>query len=625
MDRKFAYAGQVPLSADFLTVQRQMMTALAYDTQAWAGPSTIVDGLTCIPTAVASLAVQITPGSICSLNALDQSSFGSLPVDVTHQIMQQGILLDAVSLTLTPPTTSGQSVNYLIQVQFQQADTDPIVLAYFNSANPRIPFMGPGNSGTAQPTTRKGIISIQAKSGVSATAGTQVTPAPDVGYTGLYAVTVANGATALTSSQIAVLPTAPFLSVKLPAVPSYVQSGVHSFASADTGTANAMVATLAPIPTGYAKMSIFVKKMGSANTGGMTANINGLGAVSIVNADGTALATGQMAANFLAHLVFDGTSLRFMNGVATSSVGSITASSGEGINVSGAGVVALNFPGLASNLTPGNTDLFGYFNQTDVHHRSLTWLTLINSIFASSPFSLLRITPFTSSGTWTKGTNTKTVLILGLGGGGAGGSNQNNHTSRNIDAFYGAPTVNQIASGVTAVAAGGGGAGGGFLAFQNVQAITTLSVTIGAFGTPISNSTGNQGGTTSVGTVATATGGFGGKVNYQQSTEIYGDDYPRLSASTGPGGAGGTGSLSGGVVGLAWDGTPGASATPMDGGVGASTMFGAGGVGGDDAGAGLYGASGGPGVGYGAGGGGSDQRGAGARGASGVVLFIEFS
>ncbi len=488
MDRKLVYASQVPLSADFLQVQRNSMLALAYDIQAWGGTGTIADGLGCIPSVPASLAVQILPGSLCQLAANDQTAFGSLAIDVTHQIMQQGILLDATSLTLTPPGTAGQAINYLIQAQFQASDTDATVLAYFNSANPTVPFMGPANSGTAQPTTRKGIIVLQAKAGVAATAGSQVTPSPDAGYVGLYSVTVANGATALTSGQISQLATAPFLSVKLPAVPSYVQAGSYAFA-ADTGSANAIVATLSPIHAGYANMSIFVKKIGSANTGAMTVNVNGLGSVAIINADGSALASGQMPANFMAHLLFDGTSMRFMNGVATASVGSLTASSGEGINVNGSAVVALNVPSLTTNNAPGNTDLFPYYNQTDVRHRGISYAALIAALAASLPTSLLRVTSFNASGTWTKGANTRRIWVFATGAGGGGG---------------GDPTS------VIRLAGFGGAAGWTAFAIRDASALSTVAVTIGPGGAASSTGDGSDGGQTSFGTIAVAPGGQGG-------------------------------------------------------------------------------------------------------------------
>ena len=600
MDRKLVYPSQVPLSADFLQVQRNSMLALAYDIQAWGGTGTIADGLGCIPSVPASLAVQILPGSLCQLAANDQTAFGSLAVDVTHQIMQQGILLDATSLTLTPPGTAGQAINYLIQAQFQASDTDATVLAYFNSANPTVPFMGPANSGTAQPTTRKGIIVLQAKAGVAATAGTQVTPSPDAGYVGLYSVTVANGATALTSGQISQLATAPFLSVKLPQVPLWVQNGAYAN-GVDGGTANAMSVTLSPVPAAY-PYSIYVKKIASANTGAMTVAFpgTGLGTVSIINADGSPLTTGQMAAIFMAHLVFDGTSYRFMNGVASTGVGSITGTSGEGITVGGTTPfpVSMNVPGLTTNNSPGNTDLFPYYNQTDVHHRGISYAALIAALAASLPTSLLRVTSFNASGTWTKGANTRRIWVFATGAGGGGG---------------GDPTS------VIRLAGFGGAAGWTALAIRDATALTTVAVTIGPGGAASSTGDGSDGGQTSFGTIAVAPGGQGGV-----GSPSYGSGMNRVA----PTGVAGT--PVGDVVlrGGPGNGPPSTTTTTGNnwGGNGGNSFWGGSGAGAINEGSGTtIAAQDGM---MGGGGGGGDHggvNGPSGKGGDGFVLVLEFS
>ena len=79
-------------------------------------------------------------------------------------------------------------------------DTDSVTLPYYNASNPTQAYSGPNNSGVAQYTTRKGVCLLQVKTGTAATTGTQTTPAPDAGFTGLYAVTVANGQTTITST-----------------------------------------------------------------------------------------------------------------------------------------------------------------------------------------------------------------------------------------------------------------------------------------------------------------------------------------------------------------------------------------------------------------------------------------
>ena len=112
---------------------------------------------------------------------------------------------------LTPPSTSGQSINYLIEAAYSEVDDTPIVLPYYNSANPSVAFSGPLGGGASQNTARRGKIVLKAKAGTSAATGSQSTPPVDNGNIPLYVVTVANGATQITSGQIALASGSPFL------------------------------------------------------------------------------------------------------------------------------------------------------------------------------------------------------------------------------------------------------------------------------------------------------------------------------------------------------------------------------------------------------------------------------
>ncbi|MFH7191715.1 phage tail protein, partial [Klebsiella pneumoniae] len=66
-------------------------------------------------------------------------------------------------------------MNVLVEAQYADADSDPIVLNYYNAANPSVPLSGPSGNGQAQSTSRKGVAQIQTKYGIPATSGTQVT------------------------------------------------------------------------------------------------------------------------------------------------------------------------------------------------------------------------------------------------------------------------------------------------------------------------------------------------------------------------------------------------------------------------------------------------------------------
>ena len=154
------------------------------------------------------MSVIVNPGAIFSLQEIDTSAYGSLPAN-TNPLMKSGINTTPTTFTLTAPSTSGYSVNYLIQVQFQEADGNPTVLPYYNAANPAQPFSGPGNNGQSQNTARLEIAALQLVTGVAAPTGSQVTPAVESGWYGLWVITVNNGQISITAADISLYPGAP--------------------------------------------------------------------------------------------------------------------------------------------------------------------------------------------------------------------------------------------------------------------------------------------------------------------------------------------------------------------------------------------------------------------------------
>jgi hypothetical protein len=212
LDRQIVYPQSLPQDTDILSTNKNALVGLGLIALDIFGPGTVVGGLPCAPTAPASLGVLMGPGRIYSLQNIDGTAYGSLPADVTDQILKQGIQLGNVTLATPAPATAGFSVNYLIEAAYQDADTNAVVLPFFNSNNPQGPsFQGQNNNGLSLPTKRQGLLVVQAKAGVPATTGTQVTPAPDAGFVGLYVVTVANGQATVTSANVFQIQGAPFL------------------------------------------------------------------------------------------------------------------------------------------------------------------------------------------------------------------------------------------------------------------------------------------------------------------------------------------------------------------------------------------------------------------------------
>lgn len=215
MDRPQIFRGQVPFETDLLSANRLAMEALGLFAADVLGQATVVSRLACTPTSPASMSVKVGPGSIYKLSSLEATAMGQLlgtgglaaDTNADHQIMKQGLLRDTQTFAMTAPVTSGQSVVYLIEAQFQETDDATIPTQFYNTANPNAPI-----TSNASPF-RRDICALQVKAGTPATTGSQVCPAADAGWVPVWAVTIAFGATAIVAGNIAAAPSAPFVSI----------------------------------------------------------------------------------------------------------------------------------------------------------------------------------------------------------------------------------------------------------------------------------------------------------------------------------------------------------------------------------------------------------------------------
>jgi len=218
VDRQIVYPGSIPLDTDILNLERGAMVAIGYLAQAALGTGIVADGLLCSPTAPESLSVSVGPGSITQFGVVDTTAFGSLPADTTDPLLRMGINLEGATFTLTAPTGSGQAVDYLIEASLLETDAAPVVLPYYDAANPSIPYSGPNNSGTPQNTQRLQRVQFQLKAGVPGSVGTQTAPNVDAGWAGLYLITIQTGQAEISAANIITLPGAPFMPYKLPSL-----------------------------------------------------------------------------------------------------------------------------------------------------------------------------------------------------------------------------------------------------------------------------------------------------------------------------------------------------------------------------------------------------------------------
>jgi hypothetical protein len=353
MDRDLVYPGSIPLDTDLLGINRNCMVAVGYLAQVVLGTNAVVDGLVCGPTSPASLTVTMGPGSITQLSVVDALAYGSLPADMTDPLVKMGINLAAASFTLAAPATTGQSVNYLIQAALQESDTDPVVLPYYNSANPAQPYSGPTNSGVAQNTRRIQRVQLQVKAGAGANSGSQVTPPIDNGWVGLYVIIVSYGQTVIGAGNITQLATAPFLTWKLPALRPGFATGVQTYLNTGSFTVPAGVtqvevevwgggsgtfASLSGIPSGGGAGGGYAKKR-------ITGLLTGQAIPVTIGAGGAAGSTGGAAAStggtssFGSYVSATGGSLNPLANVGSPQNGATPGGMGVGGDVNFAGSV----------------------------------------------------------------------------------------------------------------------------------------------------------------------------------------------------------------------------------------------------------------------------------------------
>lgn len=82
--------------------------------------------------------------------------------------------------------------------------------------------------------------------------------------------------------------------------------------AADTGSADTLAVALTPTLTAYYEGLQLLVKLAADNTGAATCNVDSLGAKAIQTMAGAALASGDLKAGGIAHLVYDGTQFRMI-------------------------------------------------------------------------------------------------------------------------------------------------------------------------------------------------------------------------------------------------------------------------------------------------------------------------
>jgi hypothetical protein len=346
MDRTIFWSQNQSRTFDLVEGDHDALVALGTVVQdVLNSTTTVLSGFAGSQTTVPSLTINLTAGRIYQQAPADATANGAIPQDTTV-ITQQGFLAASQVTLSTSGLTTGQSRWALIEAQYSQVDSirtaDPNggLLFFYNSANPNEPFQGPGNDGDTTPTVRQGLVVVQVVLGSAATTGSETPPSPTSGWVPMYLVDLSYGQTAITTSEILTAgpsvgtgvpnnyPYAPFLAGLLnshhsgnagqaPKINLATEtqgtlpaSSVASLYAVDSGSVNALVATLSPVPASLGSLlgRLVQVKVANSNTSTTPSiNVNGLGAVTIVNSDLTPLLPGQLFAGGVSQLVYDGT------------------------------------------------------------------------------------------------------------------------------------------------------------------------------------------------------------------------------------------------------------------------------------------------------------------------------
>jgi len=244
-----------------------------------------------------------------------------------------------------------------------------------------------------------------------------------------------------------------------------VQNSFGSFLTV-SGT-DTITATVSPSLTAYASGQMFAFVAANTNTGAVTINISSLGAKAITKNGNTALSAGDLTANYLFVVVYDGTQFQVVGVSATTftnlTISGVLTLSGAGVQLTSSGTGAWKMPvGTTAQRPTGASGLIRQNSDTGnpewYDATTSAWLNFSNPAGYS-------------------------ISYLVVAGGGGGGYS----------------------------IAGGGGAGGLLAGTASLSAGTAYTITVGAGGAGSTSApTVNSGSSSSLGAIVTSIGGGGG-------------------------------------------------------------------------------------------------------------------
>ena len=280
----------------------------------------------------------------------------------------------------------------------------------------------------------------------------------------------------------------------------------YAIYAVDSGAVNAYAITLAPAPSAQASLLgvVIAFKTGNANTLASTLNVNGLGVQSIVTRSGAALSAGQIPANSVTAVVWDGTNYKLQSNINRSSSRQ-TFASGSGTYTTPTGVSYIKVKAVGGAGGGGGSCAFANNNGgTGGTGGDTTWAsTLLVASGATGGGGTINAAA--GSGGSTSSTAGPLILVSMPGSGGQAGGNSNLAVpmpggTGGASPFGGAGrggTSGGVAGGAAQTnsgsggggsgtgnngVAGGGGGSGGYIEALIVAPAATYAYAVGAAG-----------------------------------------------------------------------------------------------------------------------------------------------